>query len=102
MHEHLAAKTTDERLEELDRRWRTFGGAYAPKILRFSSLNPEQQLAFVLELLVTEGKTKLALMEIAKTFAERCTEWKKTPEGQAWDEEKAKKRAENSAQKGAT
>jgi len=48
----------------------------------------------VLEQLVTMGKEKLALMEICTGLAKECIEWKKTPEGQAWTEKKAKERAE--------
>ena len=64
------------------------GGYQAQRILRYSALNPEQKLAHVLEMLVVEGKTKLALMEIAKGLAEECKAWRQTPEGQAWGERK--------------
>lgn len=64
------------------------------QIVYFQDLNPEQKLAYVLEQLVELNKGKLALMETTRLLAQECVEWKKTPEGQAWNEKMRVKRAE--------
>ena len=68
--------------------------------VRFSQLNPEQQLAYMLEQLIVVNKEKLALMESILFFAKECTEWRKTPEGVAWMAKQEKKRAEAEQAKG--
>lgn len=71
-------------------------GRMAYKILYFEQLNPEQKLAYVLEILLMEGKKKLLLMEACKHLAEETVAWKKTPEGEAWTKQKAEERAKRS------
>ena len=68
-------------------------GHMAMQILRFTELNPEQKLACVLEQLIVAGKAKLELLEICNGLAKECIEWRKTPEGVAWAEKQAEKRA---------
>lgn len=58
----------------------------AAKAVRFSHLNPEQKLAYVLALMVEQKKETLQLLAACNTLAKECVEWRKTPEGQAWGE----------------
>ena len=74
---------------------------FAIKAVRFSQLNPEQQLAVSMEQLIVAGKEKLALMEVVLMLSKECIEWRKTPEGQAWMEKQAAKRAAAEAAKAA-
>lgn len=67
-------------------------GRMAHKILRFGEMNPEQKLAYVLELLVQQKKETLALMQVTQALAEEVKVWKDTPEGQAWRAKMAAKR----------
>ena len=68
-------------------------GRFAMKAVRFSMLNPEQQLAYMMEQLIVLGKQKLQLLEAVNLAAKECVEWRKTPEGQAWTAKQAAKRA---------
>lgn len=67
--------------------------------VRFSQLNPEQQLAHVLEQLVEHQKGHLALLNTLLPLSAACVEWRKTTEGQAWVAKKAKERAEQEERK---
>lgn len=66
---------------------------FAIRAVRFSQLNPEQQLAYMLEQVVEVTKGKLALMQALLPLSEACVAWRKTPEGVAWMEKMAAKRA---------
>lgn len=68
-------------------------GRFVIGAARFSQLNPEQQLAYMLEQLIVLNKQKLSLMESVNLFAKECIEWRKTPEGIAWTEKQARLRA---------
>lgn len=63
-------------------------GRMGYKIVYFTQLNPEQQFAYVLEKLVEHQKGTIALLEMSNILAQRTVEWRKTPEGQAWEEGK--------------
>lgn len=66
---------------------------FAVRAVRFSQLNPEQQLAVMLEELVEHQKGHLALLNAILPLSQACVEWRKTPEGQAWAAKQAAKRA---------
>lgn len=72
-------------------------GRYVVGAARFSQLNPEQQLAYMLEQLIVLNKEKLSLLEAVNFFAKECIEWRKTPEGIAWTEKQASLRAAKEA-----
>ena len=73
-------------------------GRFALHAVRFSQLNPEQQLAYMMEQLIVLGKQKLQLLEAVNLAAKECIEWRKTPEGQAWvAKQKAKRDAAEAA-----
>lgn len=63
------------------------------KAVRWSQLNPEQQLAYMMEELIVIGKAKLAMMQMILPIGQACVEWRKTEEGQAWTAKQAAKRA---------
>lgn len=72
---------------------------FAIKAVRFSQLNPEQQLAVVLEQLVEHQKGHLALVNTILPLSAACVEWRKTDEGKAWMVKQAAKRADAEAVK---
>jgi hypothetical protein len=74
-------------------------GRLALRAVRFSQLNPEQQLAYLMEQLIVLGKQKLQLLEAVNLAAKECVEWRKTPEGMAWVAKQAAKRAAAEAAK---
>lgn len=87
--------TTKTQLEQLARAY--VDGRMGYKIMYYEQLNPEQKLAYVLEKLLGHQKETLALMEVCKLVAEEAVAWKKTPEGVAWAEERARKRSTDAA-----
>ena len=87
--------TTNQKLEALARGH--IDGRTAFKVMYYSELNPEQKLAYVLEMLVEHKKGTLALMQTLLLLAEETKVWKDTPEGVAWREAQAKKRADKKA-----
>lgn len=68
--------------------------SYAVKTLHISQLNPEQQLAYAMTVLLEQKKETLELMRAVHLLAQECVDWKKTPEGQAWTAAQAAKRKE--------
>lgn len=73
-------------------------GRMGYKITYFSALNTEQKLAYIMERLIDHQKGTLALLEACKVLAQETVEWRKTPEGVAWNEYQANKRAAASTQ----
>lgn len=67
---------------------------HAYKALAFTQLNPEQQLAYAMTVLLEQKKETLELMKAVHLLAQECVEWRKTPEGQAWNAAQAAKRKE--------
>jgi hypothetical protein len=78
---------------------RALNGGFILPAVRWSQLNPEQQLAYVLEQLVQHQKGHLALLQSILPLSQACVEWRKTPEGQAWMQKQAAKRAAAEAAK---
>jgi hypothetical protein len=74
-------------------------GRFAVRAMRFSQLNPEQQLAVALQQLAEHQKGRFALLDLILAFPHAYVEWRKTPEGQAWAQEQAAKRAADEAAK---
>lgn len=81
---------TDDKLQNLADR--VLHSNLLVQTARFSHLNSEQKLAYLLAQLVEQKKETLALMEVVNIAAKECVEWKKTDEGKAWDEEMKVKR----------
>lgn len=77
----------------------TLDGRFFVRAVRFSQLNPEQQLAYMMEQLIVLAKQKLQLLEAVNIAAKEYVEWRKTPEGQAWMAKMAAKRAEQDGEK---
>lgn len=85
----------EDKLQEMSKRH--IDGRMAHQIVRFSELNPEQKLAYMLEVLVTHSKATLSLYGVSMALAESCKVWKDTPEGKAWQEKQKAKRAAKAA-----
>ena len=70
---------------------------FAIRAVLFSALNPEQQLAYMLERLVEHEKGHLALLNAMLPLTQSCVEWRKTKEGLAWAKQQEQKRAAKAA-----